>query len=103
MHKKNIILDFLIITFGTAVIAAAVCFFMLPSNSSVGSVSAFAMVLHNFIPLPVSAITMILNVILLILGFLLIGKEFTAKTAFGSIMLPVFLAVYELIFPDFNP
>ena len=94
--------DFAIITFGTAIVAAAVFFFMLPSKVSVGSAAALAMVLNNFIPLSVSAITLIMNVFLLILGFLLIGSEFGGKTVYCAILLPVMLGILELIFPNFQ-
>ena len=63
--------EFSIITIGTAIVAAAVFFFMLPSHVSVGSGAALAMVLSNFIPLSVSTITLIMNVGLLILGVIL--------------------------------
>lgn len=90
------------ITVGSAIIAAAVYFFMLPSNISIGSVAALAMVLNNFIPVPVSAITLVLNLVLLLIGFLLIGSEFGAKTAYTSVVMPVIMGFYELIFPDFQ-
>ena len=73
---------------------------MLPSHVSVGSGTALAMVLSNFIPLPISVITLILNIVLLLLGFLLIGPEFGAKTVYCAILMPVFLGVYEIIFPN---
>lgn len=92
--------DFLIITLGTIIISVAVFFFMLPSHISVGSGAALAMVLSNFIPLSVSTITMIMNIGLLLLGFLLIGREFGAKTVYCTILLPVMLSIWEYIFPD---
>ena len=58
--------------------------------------------LSNFIPLPLSAITMILNVVLLIIGFLTCGKEFGAKTVYTSILLPLLLGLFELLFPNFE-
>lgn len=91
-----------ILSLATAIIAAAVFFFLIPSSTAVSSISGLAIVLRNYIPLPVSAITMILNVILLILGFLLCGKEFGAKTVYTSILLPVYLAVLERILPDYT-
>lgn len=102
MKRSNRLLDFLIITAGTLIVATAVFFFMLPSHVSVGSGAALAMVLGNFIPLPVSVITLGMNVILLIIGFLLIGPEFGIKTVYCSILMPVFMGVYELIFPNFQ-
>lgn len=76
---KEQVKDFLVITGGTAIVAAAVFFFLVPSHVSVGSISGLAVVLENFIPLPISMITMILNVALLIVGFLFIGREFWWK------------------------
>ena len=102
MINKRSVREFLIITVGTAIIAAAVYFFMLPSHVTVGSASALALVLSNFLPLPVSAITFLLNMVLLLIGFLLIGPEFGAKTVYSSILLPAIMRVYEVVFPDFQ-
>ena len=102
MKIKNTIKDFAIITGGTAIVAVAVYFFMLPSHVSVGSGTALAMVLSNFIPLPVSALVLILNLGLLALGFLLIGPEFGAKTVYCTILLPVLLGVLEWLIPNFQ-
>ena len=90
------------ISLGTLIVAAAVYFFMLPSNVSIGSGAALAMILSNYIPLPVSAITLGLNIILLIIGFILIGPEFGAKTVFCSILMPGYMAVFEVVFPNFQ-
>lgn len=94
--------EFLTITFGTVLAAGAIYFFMLPSHVAVGSASALGMVLSNFIPIPVSLITLLLNVFLLIIGFILIGPEFGAKTVYTSIMVPVAMGVFEVIFPNFQ-
>ena len=102
MLNKRSIREFLIITVGTAIIAAAVYFFMLPSHVTVGSASALALVISNFVPLPVSAITFLLNMILLLIGFLLIGPEFGIKTVYASVLLPAIMRVYEVAFPDFQ-
>ena len=102
MNVKNSIKEFVIITLGTGIVAAAVFFFMLPSHVSVGSGAALAMVLSNFIPLSVSTITLIMNVGLLIIGFLLIGPEFGAKTVYCSILMPLMMGALEMIFPDFQ-
>ncbi len=99
---KKIIKDYAVITFGAVVAAAAIYFFMLPSHIAVGSGSALAMVLANFIPLPVSVISLSLNIIFLILGFILIGPEFGAKTVYTTILVPVSLGIFETFFPDFQ-
>lgn len=99
---KSIIKETSILTVGVAIIAAAVYFFLVPSHASVSSISGLGIVLSNFIPLPLSAITMILNVVLLIIGFFTCGREFGVKTVYTSVMLPLFLGVFEEIFPDFG-
>lgn len=99
---RETVMDFLVITLATAIVSCAVFFFLVPSHISVGSISGLAIVTSNFIPLPVSAITMIYNVALLILGFLLVGREFGGKTVYTSLLLPVFLGILERIFPNFE-
>lgn len=94
--------DFVVITFGTLLAAASIFFFMMPSNVVVGSASALAMVISNFVPMQVSVINLLINVILLIIGFILIGPEFGAKTVYAAIMLPVFIGVFEVAFPNFQ-
>lgn len=89
-----------ILTGGVAIIAAAVYFFLVPSHASVSSISGLGIVLANFVTLPLSAITMILNVVLLIIGFFTCGREFGAKTVYTSILLPVFIGLFERLFPD---
>ena len=91
-----------ILTGAIAIIAAAVYFFRAPSHTSVSSISGLGIVLSNFVPLPLSAITMVLNTVLLIIGFFTCGREFGAKTVYTSVMLPVFLGLFERLFPDFG-
>ena len=102
LNPKALIKEALILTIAVAIIAAAVYFFLAPSHTSVSSISGLGIVLSNFVPLPLSAITMILNVVLLVIGFLTCGREFGAKTVYTSIMLPLFLGLFEVIFPNFQ-
>ena len=106
MKKKlnyiDIIKETVILTVAVAIIAAAVYFFLVPSHTSVSSISGLGIVLSNFVPLQLSAITMILNVVLLIIGFFTCGREFGVKTVYTSVMLPLFLRLFEIIFPDFG-
>jgi len=94
------IIDFVMITLGTAVVAAAVFFFMVPSNVSVGSIAALAMILSRYVPLSIATLTLIMNVALLIFGFIFIGKEFGAKTVYTALLLPVIMGVFEVMFPN---
>ena len=102
MIHKQTMKEFGVIIGGTAIVAAAVYFFMLPSHVSVGSAAALAMVIGNFISLPVSAITAGLNLFLLVIGFLLIGPEFGGKTVFTAMLMPGFMWVFECLFPNFQ-
>ena len=97
---KSILIEINILTIAIAIIAVAVYFFLVPSHTSISSISGLGIVLSNFVPLPLSVITMILNVVLLIIGFFTCGKEFGLKTVYTSVMLPVFLGIFENIFPN---
>lgn len=100
---KKILKDYSIITFGAVVAAAAIYFFMLPMNIAIGSGSAVAMLLNHFFPqIPISVYSLVFNVIMLVLGFLLIGREFGAKTIYASLIVPISLGVYEQLFPNFR-
>lgn len=100
LNYKDLAKEALILTGADAIVAAAVYFFLVPSHASVSSISGLGIVLSNFIPLPLSAITMIMNVVLLIIGFITCGKEFGVKTVYTSVMLPVFLELFEALFPN---
>lgn len=98
---RSFVIDFVGINVGAFIAAAAIFFFMIPSHVAVGSGSALAMVLSNFIPLPISVLMLIINGVLLITGFILIGPEFGAKTVYTAIMVPVFTGALEIAFPNF--
>ena len=100
MFTKENIIDFIMITLGTFIISIFVFFFMIPSNLSIGSVSGLSIVISNFIPFNVSTISMVINILLLIFGFITIGKEFGIKTVYTSILLPIFIAIFEHMFPN---
>ncbi len=102
LNYADIVKKTVILTVAVAIIAAAVYFFLVPSHTSVSSISGLGIVLSNFVPLQLSAITMILNVVLLIIGFFTCGREFGVKTVYTSVMLPLFLGLFEIIFPNFG-
>lgn len=97
---KEKIVDFMMITIGTTIVAAAVFFFMVPSNVSVGSIAALAMIVAKFVPLSISALTFLMNVALLIFGFVFIGREFGAKTVYTALTLPIIMGIFEVVFPN---
>lgn len=102
MITKRTLREYALITLGTIIIAAAVYFFMLPSHVTVGSVTALALVISNYVPLPVSLLTLIMNVVLLAVSFFLLGSDFGFKSVYGAILLPAAMRVLEILFPDFQ-
>ncbi|MBQ8802496.1 MAG: YitT family protein [Tyzzerella sp.] len=102
MDKKAFLREYGYITAGIFIVALAVYFFLMPSNVVVGSLAGLIMVVAEFVPLKISVLTFIANAILLTIGFILVGKEFGAKTVYCSVLMSVYLAVFEIIFPNFQ-
>ena len=100
MKKLNLLKEFLIINVGLLIVAAGVVFFMMPSNLTLGSITGLAMILGNFIPLPVSTLVLIFNIVLLAVGFLLLGREFGVKTVYSSLALPIYMGIFEYFYPE---
>ena len=96
--------ELFIMTLGMAIAAAAVYYFMMPSKLVLGSISGLSIVLSNVftmlgIPVKVSAVVTVINAILLILAWLLIGKEFGAKTVYTAMILGPLLEFWEKVCP----
>lgn len=100
--NRNTLKELVLMTAATLIIACAVFFFLVPSHAAVSSISGLAIVLCHFFPISISMMTLILNAVLLAVGFLFCGNEFGAKTVYNSIMLPVFLGILEKLFPNFT-
>ena len=97
---KRVLKDYLLITVGGALAAVGIYLFMLPGHIAVGTGTALAMILSEVIPLPLSLISLLLNIFLLVIGFLLVGPEFGAKTVYVSLVVPLVLGLMELLFPN---
>ena len=97
---KDAVKEFIIITIADIIVGIAVFFFLVPSKLSIGSISGLAIVLSNLVPLQVSQLTMIMNIVLLVVSFLLVGKDFGIKTVYTSILLPIVIGVFEVAFPN---
>ena len=94
--------DMAVITFATFIVAVAVFFFMMPNNLAIASIAGLAVVLQKFIPLSVATLSLIFNVGLLIIGFVFVGREFGGKTVYTSVILPIFVGIFEKLFPKYN-
>ena len=102
INYYELIKETTILTVAIAIIASAVYLFLVPSQTSISSISGLAIIISHYIPLSLSMITMILNIVLLIIGFILCGKEFGIKTFYTSILLPIFIGIYEIMLPNYH-
>ena len=100
LNHKQSLRDAGILLLGMLFVAVAVYYIMMPGGFVVGSLSGLVLVLCQFIPLKVSTLTLILNVGLLLIGFIFIGREFGGKTVVTSLILPVYLRIFEWITPE---
>ena len=101
---RTVILEFLLLTLGTALVAAGVYFFKFPNNFSTGGVTGIAVILSALFPSVSSAtFTSIINVIFLILGFLVLNKNFGLRTVYCTLFFSAFLSLLERVCPMDGP
>lgn len=100
----NILRRVVVLTIGVFLIAVGLHLFLIPSNLAAGGTTGLGMILNHYIPgLPVGVFIAIMNVILFVIGFLMIGKEFGGMTIYASFLLSFFLLVLEKIWPVPTP
>lgn len=93
--NKNV-KEYLYTTFGTILVAAGLYFFLIPSDLATGGASGLAIVINHFVPnLPISVLLLIINTILFITGFIIIGKGFGIKTIYASLLMSVVMFGFE--------
>ena len=97
--------EFLIMTAGMFIAAAAVYYFLVPSKLVVGSISGLSIVISSLfeqagIAIKVSTVVLIINAFLLVLAYFLIGKEFGLKTCYTALILGPMMDVWEKICPS---
>ncbi len=103
MKEKFSLREWFIMALGMLLIAIGVHYIMIPCEIITGSISGLAVVLAKIFPFSTSVITFVLNAVLFVIGYIFIGKEFGAKTLITSMMLPVYLAIFERISPTVAP
>lgn len=103
MINKQIIKEYILTAIGTFIVAFGVYYFLVPENLAAGGVSGLAIVINNYVPLSISTINFVLNILLLIVGFLFIGSEFGGKTIFSVIVFSLSLFVMEFANPAAQP
>ena len=94
--------ELIIMTLGMMVAASAVYYFMMPSNLIVGSISGLSLVITRLTGWEMSIIVMAINAFLLVLAWLLIGKEFGAKTVYTALILGPMIDLWDKIYPAAN-
>lgn len=97
---KERIQDYIIITIGTIIASFSVFFFLTPSHLAVGSISGLAVLIAKFVPMTVGTLLIILNGICLLLSAIFVGKEFTYRTLYPSILLPIVIRILEKVYPN---
>jgi uncharacterized membrane-anchored protein YitT (DUF2179 family) len=97
--KKKVFKEYLWITFAVVIMDIGIYVFKFPNNFSFGGVSGMAVVISNFTALSASQINLVINLLLLVLGFAILGKNFGVKTAYVTVLSSLLLNVFEVVFP----
>jgi len=101
---KKAVKEYLWITLGVAILASGLFWFLFPSDLAVGGLSGFVMVVNRYFPvIPRGFLLLGLNLVLYVLGFILIGREFGAKTIYASLMASGMIIALEALFPVVEP
>lgn len=100
---KRIVKETFNIALGSFIVALGVYYFMVPENLAFGGVTGLAIVLNNYLSAPISLTNFVLNVILLVIGFIFLGKEFGGKTILSVVFLSFFMSLMEFLFPATKP
>ncbi|MBU9725109.1 YitT family protein [Diplocloster modestus] len=98
MNEKKI-KEFLLLTFSTLLIAVGIYFFKFPNNFTFGGVTGLAVLVAKTGLINASDFTFIINMVLLLMGFLVFGRKFGIKTTYTSILLSLSLSLLERIYP----
>ena len=103
MFKKITVKEIALIIIGSFILAFGTYYFMVPENLATGGVTGLSIVLSHYLPIPVSLMNFVLNVILLIVGFYLLGRDFGQKTILSVISLSISMSLMEFLHPATKP
>lgn len=95
--------NFLLLTASTLIMAVGIYFFKFANNFTFGGITGFAVLVAKFTPLSASDFSFIANILLLVVGWIILGKSFAAKTAYSTILLSVTLSLFERVYPMSHP
>ncbi|MFR7592893.1 MAG: YitT family protein [Longibaculum sp.] len=98
MHSiARVIRDSLLVVLGNAILAFGVAVFAVPSDLIVGGATGLSLILGQFIPMNYATIVFGINMVMLVIGFFVLGKKFAAGTVLSSFLFPTFLGIFEAI------
>jgi|SRR5690554_137122 len=95
---KTKVKEWVYITIGIAIAAFPFSFFLDPIELVIGGIAGIGTILSHVLQMDTAFLILILNIVLLLIGFVFLGNEFLIKTSYGSIMFPVFIKLFDLIF-----
>ena len=100
---KSNLKNFSLLTVSTLIMVAGIYFFKFANNFTFGGITGLAVTIAKFTPLSASDFSFIANILLLIIGWIILGKTFAVKTAYSTILLSVTLSVLERVYPMSHP
>lgn len=100
---KSKLKNFSLLTISTLIMAVGIYFFKFTNNFTFGGITGIAVLVTKFLPISSSDFSFVVNILLLIIGWIVLGKSFAEKTAYSTILLSVSLSLLERIYPMSHP
>ncbi|WOC31608.1 MULTISPECIES: YitT family protein [Caproicibacterium] len=100
---RQTVREYAFLTAATMIMVVGIYFFKFPNNFCFGGVTGFAVLFSSFTPFNASDLTFIMNMALLVVGFLFVGKSFGVKTVYVSVLMSVALSVLDKVYPLTKP
>lgn len=100
---KSKLKNFSLLTISTLIMAVGIYFFKFANNFTFGGITGIAVLVAKFLPISASDFSFVVNILLLIIGWIVLGKSFAEKTAYSTILLSVSLSLLERIYHMSHP
>ena len=95
---KEHLKDWSLVTLGNLLVAFSFSFFLDPNNLVIGGTTGVATILRELFTIDPSITAFVINTILLIVGLILLGKEFFIKTVYSTLVFPVMIKVLNILY-----
>ena len=95
--------NFSLLTISTLIMAVGIYFFKFTNNFTFGGITGIAVLVAKFLPISASDFSFVVNILLLIIGWIVLGKSFAEKTAYSTILLSISLSLLERIYHMSHP